>query len=73
VGFGADLAVLAPGQVSAVDSLAEALPVPGEVLTGAPAQPWAPHYVLSAVPPSAAEREELLALARTGSPTPPTG
>jgi hypothetical protein len=66
VGFGADLAALAPGQVDAVDSLAEALPVPGEPLTRPPAQPWAPHYVLSAVPPSAAEREQLLALARTG-------
>jgi hypothetical protein len=66
VGFGADLAALAPGQVNAVDSLAEALPSPGGVLTGPPAQPWAPHYILSAVTPSAAEREQLLALARTG-------
>ena len=30
------------------------------------AQPWAPHYLISAVPPSAAEREQLLALARAG-------
>jgi len=82
VGFGAGLAALAPGQVSAVGTLAEALPelaaraglagespaAPGAggMLTGWPAGPWAPHYVLSAVPPSAAEREQLLALARTG-------
>ena len=82
VGFGAGLAALAPGQVSAVGTLAEALPelatragltqespaVPGAggVLTGRPARSWAPRYVLSAVPPSAAEREQLLTLARTG-------
>jgi hypothetical protein len=70
VGFGADLTVLAPGQVTAVDTLAEALPalvaraeLADESLA---AQPWAPRYLISAVPPSAAERERLLALARAG-------
>jgi hypothetical protein len=70
VGFGADLAVLAPEQVTAVGTLAEALPA---LLARAeladeslPAQPWAPHYLISAVSPSADEREQLLALARAG-------
>ena len=70
VGFGADLTVLAPGQVTAVGTLAEALPallaraeLADEFLA---AQPWAPHYLISAVRPSAAEREQLLALARAG-------
>jgi hypothetical protein len=70
VGFGADLTALAPGQVTAVGTLAEALPVlvararlPGESMA---APPWAPHYLISAVPPAAAEREQLLALARAG-------
>ncbi len=70
VGFGADLTVLAPGQVTAVGTLAEALPallaraeLADESLA---AQPPAPHYLISAVPPSAAEREQLLALARAG-------
>ena len=70
VGFGADLTVLAPGRVTAVGTLAEALParlaraeLADESLAG---QPWAPHYLISAVPPSADEREQLLALARAG-------
>ncbi len=70
VGLGADLAVLAPGQVTAVGTLAEALPallaraeLADESLA---AQPWAPHYLISAVSPSADEREQLLALARAG-------
>jgi hypothetical protein len=70
VGFGADLTALAPGQVTAVGTLAEALPVlvararlAGESMA---APPWAPHYLISAVPPSAAEREQLLALAQAG-------
>ena len=73
VGFGADLTVLAPGQVTAVGTLAEALPALLALLARAEladeslaAQPWAPHYLISAVPPSAAEREQLLALARAG-------
>jgi hypothetical protein len=71
VGFGADLAALAPGQVSAVGSLAEALPAlvaragPAAESLAAPGAEEA-HYVISAVPPSAAEREQLLALARAG-------
>jgi hypothetical protein len=68
VGFGADLAVLAPGQVTAVGTLAEALPTlvaRAELAEESPAAPiWAPHYLISAVPPSAAEREQLLALAQ---------
>jgi len=68
VGFGADLAALAPGQVTAVGTLAEALPAlvaRAELAEESPAAPtWAPHYLISAVPPSAAEREQLLALAQ---------
>jgi hypothetical protein len=41
----------------------------GGVLTGRapgpPSQPWLPHFLISAVPPSAAERQQLLTLART--------
>jgi hypothetical protein len=41
----------------------------GGVLTGRSPGPrpqsWAPHYVISAVPPTAGEQEQLLALART--------
>jgi hypothetical protein len=71
VGFGADLAALAPGQVSAVGSLAKALPALVARAGPAAESPAAPgaaevHYVISAVPPSAAEREQLLALARAG-------
>ena len=33
---------------------------------GPPPQPWLPHYLISAVPPSADEREQLLTLARAG-------
>jgi len=68
VGFGADLAALAPGQVTAVGTLAEALPAlvaRAELAEESPAAPtWAPHYLISVVPPSAAEREQLLALAQ---------
>jgi hypothetical protein len=70
VGFGADLAALAPGQVTAVDKLTGALPAlvaRAELAEESPAEPtWAPHYLISAVPPSAAEREQLLALAQAG-------
>ncbi|HYA50845.1 MAG TPA: hypothetical protein VEG33_06710, partial [Streptosporangiaceae bacterium] len=71
VGFGADLAALAPGQVGALGSLAEALPAlvaRAGLAAESPAAPGAAeaHYLISAVPPSAAEREQLLALARTG-------
>jgi hypothetical protein len=71
VGFGADLAALAPGQVSAVGSLDEALPAlvaragPAAESLAAPGAEEV-HYVISAVPPSAAEREQLLALTRAG-------
>jgi hypothetical protein len=70
VGFGRDLTALAPGRVTAVDTLAEALPelaARAERAGESPAaQPGAPHYLISAVPPSAAEREQLLALAGAG-------
>jgi hypothetical protein len=70
VGFGADLAELAPGLVTAVGTLAEALPAlvaRAELAEESPAAPTrSPHYLISAVPPSAAEREQLLALAQAG-------
>jgi hypothetical protein len=84
-GFGDDLTVLAPGRMTAVPTLAEALPAlearaeeveralaetgVGSVLTGRSRglrpEAWAPHYLIAAVPPTPAERERLLALART--------
>jgi hypothetical protein len=84
-GFGDDLTVLAPGRVTAVPTLAEALPAlearaaeveralaetgVGSVLTGRSRglrpEAWAPHYLIAALPPTPAERERLLALART--------
>jgi hypothetical protein len=70
VGFGADLSVLAPGQVTAVGTLTEALPAlvarAEQADESLAAQPGAPHYLISAVTPSAAEREQLLHLARAG-------
>jgi len=73
VGFGADLTAPAPGQVTAVDTLAEALPAlvarTGLADESLAAQPGAPHYLISAVPPSATEREQLLALAQAGPAT----
>jgi hypothetical protein len=86
VGFGADLAELAPGRVGAAGTFTEALPAltaRAELAEEALAAPGAggeltdrfpephqqsltPHYVISAVPPSAAEREQLLALAGAG-------
>ena len=85
VGFGDDLTELAPGRITAVPSLAEALPAleertaeveralaetgVGSVLTGRSRglrpEAWAPHYLISAIPPAGQERERLLALART--------
>ena len=68
VGFGADLTALAPGQVTAVDTLAEALPALAARAGLAEESPaaWSPHYLISAVPPTAGEREQLLALAQAG-------
>jgi hypothetical protein len=63
-GFGADLAALAPGQVTAADTLAEALPVLW-ARTGPVAE--APDYLLSVVPPSTADQEQLLALAEAAA------
>ena len=85
VGFGDDLAQLAPGRVQAVGTLAEALDalevhaglveeslaVAGAGGVPAPSSPggyrhaWTPKFLISAVPPTAAEREQLLALAGT--------
>ena len=68
VGFGADLTTLAPDRVNAVGTLAEALSAlaaRAQLVAESPhPQSWASHYLISAVPPSAAEREQLLALAR---------
>ncbi|HEV8221400.1 MAG TPA: hypothetical protein VGQ05_14120 [Streptosporangiaceae bacterium] len=85
VGFGAELALLAPDRVTAVATLAEALPgleqradqarralakagldsvLTGRSLTMQP-DAWAPHYLITAVPPGPGERDRLLALART--------
>jgi hypothetical protein len=87
VGFGDDLAQLAPGRVQAVPSLAEALDAlevhagmveeslalasaggtPAAASLGRYPHVWTPNFLLSAVPPTAAEREQLLALAGTRS------
>ncbi|MGV9772276.1 BTAD domain-containing putative transcriptional regulator [Streptosporangium sp. NPDC003464] len=81
VGFGEELAVIAPDRIRCAGSLAEILPEleataeerghGGEVLTGRvhgrAADPiWPPHYVLSAVAPSAEEGRRLAVLARKG-------
>jgi hypothetical protein len=69
VGFGADLTALAPERVTSVATLAEALPAlaaRAELAARSRAEPfWTPHYLISAVPPAPAEREQLLRLART--------
>ncbi|HEY6279536.1 MAG TPA: hypothetical protein VIX86_24765, partial [Streptosporangiaceae bacterium] len=68
VGFGADLTALAPERITSVATLAEALPAlaaRAELAAQSRAEPfWTPHYLISAVPPSPAERSELLRLAR---------
>ena len=85
-GFGDDLIPLAPDRITAVPTVAEALPaleahaaevaeamaawgvssaLAGRSL-GADPDAWAPHYLISAVPPSPWERSRLLALARAG-------
>ncbi|WP_406318630.1 bacterial transcriptional activator domain-containing protein [Streptosporangium sp. NBC_01639] len=81
VGFGEELAVIAPDRIRYAGSLAEVLPEleaaaggrghGGDVLTGRihgrAADPiWSPHYVLSAVAPSADEGRRLALLARKG-------
>ena len=85
VGFGAELALLAPDRVTTVATLAEALPgverggagqasralakagldsvLTGRSLTMQP-DAWAPHYLITAVPPGPDERDRLIALAR---------
>jgi hypothetical protein len=85
-GFGGDLIPLAPDRITAVPTVAEALPAleahaadlaeamaasgvssaqAGRSL-GVDPDAWAPHYLISAVPPSPWERSRLLALARAG-------
>jgi hypothetical protein len=65
------LAEALPALMARAGLVEESLAAPGAggVLTGRPPGPhpqsWAPHYVISALPPSAAEREWLLTLART--------
>ncbi|MEV7012428.1 hypothetical protein [Streptosporangium sp. NPDC051022] len=84
VGFGEELTVIAPDRIRHVGGLEEILPElearaderghGGEVLTGRihgrAADPiWPPHYVLSAVTPSAEEGRRLAVLARKGTRT----
>jgi hypothetical protein len=84
VGFGADLADLVPGRVTAVRTLDEALPalearaaavVEAMASTGVDSagmgrslgispEAWAPHYLITAMPPTTVQRSRLLALAR---------
>jgi hypothetical protein len=83
VGFGGDLATIAPHRVRAVGSLAEALPelearaeetaASGtQVLTGrvhghAADPAWPPHFLLSAIGPDAEEAGRLSKLGRAGT------
>jgi hypothetical protein len=84
VGFGEDLVDLAPGRVTAVRTLDEALPalearaaavIEAMASTGVDSaaagrslginpDAWAPHYLITAVPPTTAQRSRLLALAK---------
>ncbi|GGS91306.1 hypothetical protein GCM10010156_57000 [Planobispora rosea] len=84
VGFGEELAAIAPDRITCAGSLAEVLPElearandhgPGaEVLTGringrAADPAWSPQYLLSAISPSAEEARRLAVLARKGTRT----
>ncbi|MFI0417898.1 BTAD domain-containing putative transcriptional regulator [Spongiactinospora sp. 9N601] len=84
VGFGDDLAAIAPERITCAGSLAEVLPElearvrdqvrEGEVLTGrvngrAADPAWPPHYLLSAIAPSPEEARRLALLAREGTRT----
>lgn len=85
VGFGADLAMIAPHRVRVVGSLAEVLPElearaaemavsATQVLTGRvhgrAADPvWPPHFLLSAIGPDAEEAGRLARLGRSGNRT----
>ncbi|MFC4586585.1 bacterial transcriptional activator domain-containing protein [Sphaerisporangium corydalis] len=85
VGFGVDLATIAPHRVRVVGSIAEALPelearaeeiaaAGAQVLTGRvhgrAADPvWPPHFLLSAIGPDAEEAARLARLGRTGART----
>ena len=84
VGFGEDLVDLAPGRVTAVRTLDEALPalearaaavIEAMASTGVDSaatgrslgispDAWAPHYLITAVRPTTAQRSRLLALAK---------
>ena len=64
------LAEALPALAARAEMVEEALAAArsGGILTGHPAldpRSWAPHYLISAVPPSVAEQDELLALAQT--------
>ncbi|MDH2423956.1 bacterial transcriptional activator domain-containing protein [Sphaerisporangium sp. TRM90804] len=82
VGFGADLATIAPHRVRSVGSLAEALPEleararetepAAQVLTGrvhgrAAAPAWPPHFLLSAIAPDPDDAVRLARLGRAGT------
>ncbi|WP_203889137.1 bacterial transcriptional activator domain-containing protein, partial [Planobispora longispora] len=84
VGFGEELVEIAPDRIRCAGGLAEVLPeleaqandhgTGAEVLTGringrAADPAWSPHYLLSAIPPSAEEARRLVVLARKGART----
>ncbi|GII75495.1 hypothetical protein Sru01_04770 [Sphaerisporangium rufum] len=83
VGFGADLAAIAPHRIRVAGGLAEVLPelaaraeeaAGGQVLTGrvrgrAADPAFAPHFLLSAIEPDPAEAELLALLGRAGART----
>ncbi|MDF5751261.1 hypothetical protein [Spongiactinospora sp. TRM90649] len=84
VGFGDELAAIAPERITCAGSLAEVLPElearvhdqvrEGEVLTGrvngrAADPAWPPHYLLSAIAPNPEEARRLALLARAGTRT----
>ncbi|MEO3861802.1 hypothetical protein [Acrocarpospora sp. B8E8] len=77
VGFGEELALIAPDRVRVAGSLAEVLPdleehahdQPGDVLTGrihgrAHDPAWPPHYLLSAIQPTPEEARRLALLSK---------
>ncbi|GIH21977.1 hypothetical protein Aph01nite_02870 [Acrocarpospora phusangensis] len=77
VGFGEELSLIAPDRVRVAASLAEVLPEleeqaqdqPGDVLTGrihgrAHDPAWPPHYLLSAIQPTAEEARRLALLSK---------
>ena len=64
VGFGAELALIAPDRVTAVPTLAEALAKPvGQAARGERVREATPTYLLSVIPPTPAEAARLCELA----------